>query len=126
MSTTDGAAQGPSVPEGRPATSPRLGKILVYVSSACSALAIGLLLLPNQVHVDTEENEDIFFGCGLAIFPTAEPYEEPGISECDKVNARMRSVALVPALSGSISGSIGGYLILRRRRSPSANSTVSA
>ena len=96
-----------------------MGWILVALAATLLLIAGVFLLIPNSVHADTDYGgRDIFFGCGTAVTPTAEPYEEPGIAKCDEVNRQHRTAAAGAALAGLVLGAPGAYLVARQRRRP--------
>src|SRR5262245_23586084 len=89
-----------------------IGWPLVVLAAPALLLSGLLLLLPNSVHVDTDYGaEDVFFGCGTALFPTVEPREEPGIAECAQTTKQMRRAAGVSAGLGILSLATGGILL---------------
>lgn len=116
MSTTEPAStQGDRGGRSDPNRS-TVGWILLTLSIPGLLVTVLLLVLPTSTHIDTDYGgEDIFFGCGTPMTPTSEPYEEPGISECDRINDRMRAWAVIPAVGTGVVAILGALLILRRR-----------
>ena len=79
--------------------------------------------MPNSVHVDAEYSEDVFFDCGLTLFPGTRPYEEPGISACRDYTEGMRDAALSFFTGGTLVLGSGGAVLYLSRRRPSGTST---
>ena len=60
-------------------------------------LVVGMLLLPNSVHVGQDE---YFYSCGTALFPITEPNEALGRAACSEVTSSRRLSAAVISVVG--------------------------
>ena len=88
-----------------------VGLALLVIGTALAPVAAVLFLSPTHVYVDTNNSQDIFFSCGGALYPGAEPHEEPGISACEDTNdTRLRAGLLVHG-SGALSAVLGAILM---------------
>lgn len=93
----------------------RTGAALGALSGLCLLVALGLMVIPNSVHVDTSYADEAFFDCGLAVAPRALPAEEPGISACESLTTKKRGAAALFALGGLALLLTGVTMLLRAR-----------
>lgn len=94
----------------------RIGLAIGAIGTLLLLLGVGTALMPNQVNVDTRSNEDIFFDCGLTMFPTVRPHEEPGVSACGRYTEDMQRTALYLFTGGSVALAVGGSAVYRSSR----------
>lgn len=91
-----------------PRSNARLASVatLAFAGSLAMLIAVALLLMPNSVHVGAQED---FYDCGLSVFPTARPHQEPGITKCREYNESMRSKGYVFGAVGllALAASVG-------------------